>query len=92
MKIPYQKTKNKEEAFKKAKKVINKKYLAKWSLDVEVNCDDSLAKISAYGKGFDMHIKFLENHCKAELKLSFLLRPFQSKIEGIIKNELEKNI
>ncbi len=80
------------EAFNKAKKIINKKYLAKWNLSVEVNCDDDLHKISADGKGFDMEIKFQENHCKVELKLSFLLRPFQSKIETIIKEELEKNV
>jgi len=61
-------------------------------IDIDVNCDGDKHTISANGKGFDMEIKFLHDHCKAELKLSLLLRAFQSKIEGIIKNELEKNL
>jgi hypothetical protein len=92
MRIRYKNTKDKNEAYKKAKKIINKKYLAKWNLAVEVNCDDDLDKISADGKGFEMEIKFHDTHCKVELKLSFLLRAFQSKIETIIKEELEKNV
>jgi len=92
MKVPYDKSKDKIEAYNLAKKVINKKYLSKWNIDIDVNCDGEKHTISANGKGFDMEIKFLHDHCKAELKLSFLLRAFQGKIEGIIKEELEKNL
>lgn len=92
MKVPYDKSKDKIEAYNLAKKVINKKYLSKWKIDVDVNCDGEKHTISANGKGFDMEIKFLHDHCQADLKLSLLLRAFQSKIEGIIKEELERNL
>ncbi len=92
MKISYKNTKDKAEAFNKAKKTINKKYLSKWNLDVEVECNDETHTIFANGKGFNMEIKFMEKYCKADLKLAFLLRAFQSKIEHIIKSELEKNV
>ncbi len=92
MKVPYTKSKDKIDAYNIAKKVVNKKYLSKWNIDCDVNCDGEKHKISAHGKGFDMEIKFLHDNCHAELKLSFLLRAFQGKFERIIKEELEKHI
>lgn len=84
--IPYQKCESKQDAFNAVKEAITPETIEKFKVHAELEYLDSQDKITAKGKGFDLAINFLESGVGLDLSLSFMLKPFKSKIiEGLEK-------
>jgi hypothetical protein len=84
IKVNYDKLNNKTEAYKAVKQAITPELLSKFQVKAEITHEEDLIK--AKGKGFDLDLIFEEDHCGANLKLSFLLKPLKGKVlEGIEK-------
>lgn len=90
--VPYKNLKSKEEAYEKAKELIDESYLKKFGVSGKINFFDEEFKIIAEGSGFKIKFNFLESGCEGSLELSFMLNIFKEKILESIKSELEKNI
>lgn len=85
-KIPYSKTQNKDEAYGAVKTAITPETIEKFKVSADLDYQDANKKITAKGKGFDLTIDFMEDSLGLDLSLSFMLKPFKSKIiEGLEK-------
>jgi len=89
MKIPYTHSQNSQQAFEAMKKKITPEYLAQFKVCAEVKYLESSNRIEAKGQGFTLLIDFSSSDCELGLDLSFLLKPFKSKILDKIGNELK---
>lgn len=84
--IQYDKTSNKEEAYEAVKKAITPETIAKFKVSADLNYKDADKKILAKGKGFELKIDFMDDQLSIDLSLSFMLKPFKTKIiEGLEK-------
>lgn len=85
-KVPYKKASSKEEAYETVKSAITPETIEKFKVNANLDYRDAEKKISAKGKGFDLDIDFLDDGVELELSLSFMLKPFKTKIlEGLEK-------
>lgn len=91
MKIDYEKSGSKEEAFNNVKSNITEAHLEKMQVKADIT-DNGSDRIDAKGKGFDFNVVFYENYLEMELNLSFMLKPFKSKIVGYLEKEVKKVI
>lgn len=91
MRIDYVKSSNKEEAFKSVKAGITPELLEKFQVKADIS-DNGTDRIDATGKGFDFKVDFLNDHILLDLNLSFMLKPFKSKILGYLEKEVKKII
>lgn len=92
MNVEYQKAANGEEAYNTAKEQITPEYVQKFGVKADVDFDDSGKKISATGKGFTLNLVFYDNHCKVDLDLSFMLKPFKGKVLEGIESKLKRHV
>ena len=84
IKINYANVTNADEAYNAVKSAITPELLAKWQVKAELIYNEK--NISAEGKGFELSVDFLEDHCVIAVNLSFLLKPLKAKIlEGVEK-------
>ncbi len=87
--VAYKKVKSAEDAYKKASKKINDKYLAGFGISAETKFDEKKFKISAKGSGFSLALNFKDDKTSVELDLSFLLKALKGKITTTLTKELE---
>jgi len=87
-KISYKKSKDATSAFNSVKNNITPKTLAKFKVEAKVDYDDSLLRIKAHGKGFEMNFSFDDRSLELDLTLSLILRPLKGKILDMVKREL----
>lgn len=85
-KVGYNKASSKEEAYQAVKQAITPATIEKFKVSAELEYLDANHKIVAVGKGFDLKIDFVEDGVGLDLSLSFMLKPFKTKIlEGLEK-------
>ena len=85
-KINYQKTASKDEAYEAVKSAVTPETIEKFKVSADLSYIDAQKKITASGKGFDLRIDFMDDGVELDLSLSFMLKPFKSKIlEGLEK-------
>jgi len=90
--VPYKHSKDKLDAYNRAKNIITSDYFSQWDVEVEIDCADEHPRIIAQGKGFRLQINFEETSCEAYVELAFMLKPFKGKIEKVINKELSTKL
>ncbi len=89
IKVNYAKVAGASEAFKIVKSSITPDTIAKYNVTAEFSYDEDKA-IIAKGKGFELKLNFDQTHCFGDLNLSFLFKPFKTKISESIQKQLTK--
>lgn len=87
-KIDYNKVKDAMAAFETVKQNITPETLEKFKVKAALDYLKDKNQINASGTGFDLSMKFLDNHAEVDLKLSLLLRPFKDKVLGALEKQL----
>ena len=90
--VPYKYSKDKVDAYNKAKDIITSDYFSQWDIEVDIDCVDEFPRITAQGKGFRLEINFEDTICEAYVELAFMLKPFKGKIEKVISKELSSKL
>lgn len=90
VRVSYKKTKNADEAYRKAKQKFDQRYFEQFSVKGSIQTDDHLKKFSASGSGFTFSLCFTEKEAQGTLELSLLLRPMKSSIIGMIEKNLKE--
>lgn len=84
--VKYSKATDAASAYALAEQEVTPEYVQKYGVKAEVTKNEAAKELHAKGKGFELRIKFLDDHCEVFLDLSFLLKPFKGKVlEGIEK-------
>jgi hypothetical protein len=89
VKINYNKVQDAMAAFDTVKENITPETLEKFKVKAALDYMKEKNQIKASGTGFDLSMKFLDNHAEVDLKLSLLLRPFQDKVLGALEKQLK---
>jgi hypothetical protein len=89
LKVNYDKTNSKSEAFMAVKGHITPDLIEKFKIKAKVDYQESKNKIVATGKGFELNIELLDDYATATIKLSLLLRPLKGKILDGIEKQLK---
>ncbi len=90
LKLDYKKAKSKEEAYKKIKKEITPKLLAKYNVDADIIYDDENCSIRAKGDSFSFDLDCYDDGIRGDLSLGFLLRPFKGKVLESLEKKLKR--
>ena len=88
--VNYEKTNDREEAYKAVKEAITPELLEKFQVKATLEYKDN--EILANGKGFDLLMVFDENSCSVKVTLSFLLKPLKGKVLSSIEKQLKRVI
>lgn len=91
LKVAYNHTSNKEEAYQTAREQITPEYIAKWNMKADI-CYNEPNSIIADGKGFTLTLKFTDSAVEVDCKLSFLLKAFKGKVLETVERKLQKHI
>ncbi|MCY4643511.1 MAG: polyhydroxyalkanoic acid system family protein [Bacteriovoracales bacterium] len=86
--VPYTKCASKEKAFEVVREGTAKA-LAKFKVEAAIT-DNGQDEIYAKGKGIDLKARFEDDRVEISLKLSLVLKVFQSKIEETIQKSMEE--
>ncbi len=91
LKVSYNQTSNKAEAYQAARNQITPEYIAKWNMkaDISYNEPDSIV---AEGKGFTLSLNFTDSAVEVTCKLSLMLKPFKGKVLDTVENKLKKHV
>ena len=92
MNINYEKAKSSKEAYQVVKTSITPDSLRKYNVEAQFKYDESIPQIVATGKGFTLTMNFYDDSLNMDLDLSFMLKAFKSKIEGMLSTELKKKV
>lgn len=88
--IKYSQVSNAAEAFSELKEKLHEDLLAEYKVRPEIQFHEKKNKVEAKGKGFTFILHCYEKKVEYALDLSFILRPFKSKIVKILNEELNK--
>ena len=90
LRIDYSNVTTKDEAYNAVKGAVTPEMLAKWQVRADISYNDF--NIVSKGKGFELSIDFLEDHCEVSLTLSFLLKPLRKKIIAGVEKQFSRVI
>ena len=90
--INYNQAQDAASAYQLAENEVTPEYVKKYGVNADVNKNAAGKELTAKGKGFELRIKFLEDHCEVFLELSFMLRPFKGKVLEGIEKKLKKTV
>ena len=90
--VPYKYSKDKIDAYNKAKNLITTDYFSEWKVDVDIECADEHPRIICQGNGFRLQINFEDKSCEAYLELAFKYKLFKGTTEKRISKELSTKL
>lgn len=90
--VNYVQSKDKSDAFGRAKAKITPDYVAKFQVKADIDYNEAAGIMTAKGKGFTLTLNFGDSAVAVNLDVSLLLRPLKGKIVDKIKRELERNV
>ncbi|RLA65854.1 MAG: hypothetical protein DRQ88_04275 [Epsilonproteobacteria bacterium] len=90
--VPYTHSKNKLDAYSKAKKLITADYFADWDVEINIEYADEHPRIICQGSGFRLQINFEDQSCETYVELAFKYKLFKGTIEKRISKELSSKL
>ena len=90
--IHYKQVQSKEEAYKKASKLISPEYLKKWNQKINLTCQEKDCIINAEGKGFSLTLTFKESKACVAIVLPLSLSLFKNIILTKVQEEFSKHL
>jgi hypothetical protein len=87
--VSYKKVEDANEAYKLVKEHITPETIAKYNVKADFTYDEG-KQISAKGKGFELVLSFDNSMCNGKINLSFMFKPFKSKILTSIEKQLSR--
>jgi hypothetical protein len=90
VKVQYEKLKDPVLAYDAVKGHITPETIAKYNVKAEMEYSPADKKIVAKGTGFNMKMEFKSDHVFIDLDLSFLLKPFRSKILDSVEKQVRR--
>lgn len=91
LKVSYNHTSTKEEAYQAAREQITPEYIAKWNMKADISYNEPNS-ISAEGKGFTLTLNFTDSAVEVDCKLSLLLKAFKGKVLETVERKLQKHV
>jgi hypothetical protein len=91
LKVSYNHTSNKDEAYKAACEQITPDYIEKWNMKADIKYTEP-DSIVAEGKGFTLALNFTDSAVEVTCTLSLMLRPFKGKVLDTVENKLKKHV
>jgi hypothetical protein len=91
LKVNYSVAQSADEAYNLAKAQITPEYVAKFNVPAEITYPGNHT-INAKGKGFELTLRFEEDHCLVDIDLSFFLKPVKAKVLETVESKLKRTI
>ncbi len=91
LKVNYNHTSNKTDAYSAAREQITPDYIAKWNMKADIAYNEPNS-ITAEGKGFTLTLNFTDSAVEVSCKLSLMLKPFKGKVLDTVEYKLKKHV